>query len=343
MRLLRRIPPEGLLAVLICVSVAVALLGPDLSMMLRRLTSWAFAPLGDAGMYVVHQVKQGSGDLGEKTISGGEARRMRQKIASLEGQVENYRTALADVVERQGRQNALLRALYLSRRKLFGPIHPAEFPWELIPARVVSADSLPYGNGRTINAGNGYGVAEGNMVTTRVLLTNRSKAMIGEKLATISSQALVGEVVDSWAFGARLRLVTDRSFAVNALVHRRVDPNDPRKITVVEEGDSSEQTLTRQHPRVPVRAVGDNENGLICRDVPEIHNILPGDVVYVQEDQYYLPARVRIGKVDRVEKQLKNPSFVTLHVAPHARLSAVRDVYVVVPSKSWSQAVGEEN
>jgi cell shape-determining protein MreC len=338
-KLLRKISAEGLLIGLICVSLAMALLGPTVSMYVRRLTGWAFAPFGDAGMYIVSVVGETGDDLTAQPLSGGDARRLRRRVKELESQVENYRAAVESLAERRRQEDRLLRALYLSQRKLFSPIPPAEFPWELVAARIVGTDSLPYGSGRMLSAGSNLGVTDGAKVTTRVVLTDRSKAMVGAKLATVSSQALVGEVIDSWAFGARLRLVTDRSFAVNAVIRRVVDPNDPRTVTVVSEGNASKQTLTAGHPLVIVRAVGDGGEGLVCEDVPEIHNVQPGDVLYVQESLYYLPARVRIGTVDRVEKQIKNPNFVTVHIKPWASLDSLRKVYVVVPSKPWSEAL----
>jgi cell shape-determining protein MreC len=338
-KLLRKISAEGVLIALICMSLAMSLLGSTVSMYARRLTGWAFAPFGDAGMYVVSRAGETVEDLTSKPLSGAEARRLRRRVEALQSQLENYRTALDDLARRRGRRDRLLRALYRSQKKLFGEVPPEEFPWELVSARIVGTDSLPYGSGRMLNAGSNVGVIDGAKVTTRVVLTNRSKAMVGEKLATVSSQALAGEVIDSWAFGARLRLVTDRSFAVNALIDRVVDPNDPRTVTVVTEGNASKQKLTAKHPPVMVRAVGDGADGLVCDDVPEIHNVQPGDVLYTQESLYYLPARVRIGTVDRVEKQLKTPSFVTVHVKPWADLDSLRDVYVVVPSKPWDEAL----
>jgi cell shape-determining protein MreC len=338
-KLLRKISAEGLLIALICVSLAVSLLGPTASMYLRRLTGWAFAPFGDAGMYVVSVVDESADELTARPLSGSEARRLRRRVEALQSQLENYRAALDDVTTRHRQKGRVLGALYRSQRKLFGAVKPEEFPWELVSARIVGTDSLPYGSGRMLSAGQAAGVTDGTKVTTRVVLTNRSKAMVGEKLATISSEALAGEVIDSWAFGARLRLVTDRSFAVNALIRRVVDPNDPRTVTVVEEGNASKQKLTAGHPRVMVRAVGDGADGLVCHDVPEIHNVQPGDKLYTQESLYYLPARVRIGRVDRVERQLKNPSFVTVHVKPWADLQMLRNVYVVVPTKPWDRAL----
>jgi cell shape-determining protein MreC len=328
---------------LMMLAVILTLLGENVSATLRGPTRVALDPLGDAGMYVATSVKRVAADVGEESLTGADARELREENERLWDAVHLLYGRLVEQRDRQEEQDNLLLSLYASRNRLFGEIPEDEFQWEIVPARFVGTDSLPYGRSRAVNAGRVRGVVDGSkLLTRRVALTSRSKALVGTELAVISTEALVGEVTRSWAFGARVRLVTDRDFDVNALIRREIDPENPRTVTIVARGSASEQTLTPDNDfAVPVRAVGDGDRLLVMRDVPEQHNILPGDKLYLREDDYYLPARVRIGTIVRVEKQPKDPSFVTLYAEPAVDLQAIRDVYVVVPAKPWPAAIGE--
>jgi len=218
-------------------------------------------------------------------------------------------------------------------RALYGAIPYAQ--WELIPAVVVGRESLPYGRTRLLNAGLSQGAAVGAGVTTRRLLTDRSKRL-PRNVATISATALVGRVIDAGRFTARLQTVTDPGFEVAAKIRRVIDPANPRKITVTA-GGAGEQVLTpANNVRIPVQARGDGRGKMLVRDVNAYHNIRPGDLLVAAGDDAFLPVQARIGKVvEVIDDPRRRGLFVSLRVAPSADLAALREVYIVVPATAF--------
>ena len=168
------------------------------------------------------------------------------------------------------------------------------------------------------------------MSGSAVILTDRSKALPTD-LAVVTTSALVGRLVDAGAFVARMQLVTDRDFKVSARIRRLVDPNHPREITIIREGSAAREVLT-EHNSVPldVQAVGDGSNGLVVSHVPEIDNVLPGDLL-VTAGEGLLPVEMGIGRVRQAQRDPQNPHHFTLKVAPEADLSNLREVYIVLP------------
>lgn len=223
--------------------------------------------------------------------------------------------------------------------RLYGPIPYAQ--WTLVPARVVAADALPYGRRRLVNAGRTDGAEAGSAVTTRRLLTDRSKRL-PSNVAAIAAQTLAGRIINAGPFTATLQLVTDPDFAVAAKILRVIDPNDPRTITVTA-GDASRQILSnRNNYPVPVLARGAGEGGLVVEDVSVHHNIQRGDRLVTAGDNAFLPVRVEIGVVREVINDPEQRGlYQTLRVTPSASLEALRQVFLVVPAGEASVGGGE--
>ncbi len=337
MKVLRRSPRQLLLAALLAASVLSCALPREVSSLLRMSLRWALDPLGDAGMYAQVAVSDAMAGLQrrasesvESDLPVAEARKLREENARLRRAMEELR-----------RKYAAYRRRQAEGRRLYGQLGIDRLQWDLVAGRVVGIDSLPYGQSRSVNAGTSRGVGPGAKATTRTVLTDRLKALLPGPLAAISAEALVGEVVETWRFGARMRLITDPGFQVNALVKRVVDPDDPRRIVILERGNAQERPLRPDDPRVDVLVVGDGAGGLIARDVPEIHRIRPGDLVFLKETDRFLPARIGIGRVVEVKTQPRNPRFVVLRIEPFAELASLRDVYIVVPTLS-RRPMGDE-
>ena len=319
MKLPTKLTKRWITAALLAGAAVVALLGPEFSGRLRGLTGCVLAPFGDGGMYLATAIKSRANDMGRRGLSPAEARRLREINEQLLGRLHAAEGQLDRLLRRQE-----------TLRRLYNSIPYAQ--WELIPAQVVGADALGYGQMRVLNAGQAQGAAAGARVTTRRLLTDRSKAL-PSRLATISATALVGEVIDAGRFTAQLRLITDQGFQVRAEVRRIIKANKPRTITVIQ-GDAAEQVLTKaNNAKIPVQAAGDGRGHLIARDVNAYHNILPGDWVVTLADSEFLPAEIPIGKViEVIDDPKRRGLFVSLRIKPVANLPALREVYIVVPA-----------
>jgi cell shape-determining protein MreC len=301
-------------------SAVLALLGPDAAAQLRSMVHWALAPLGDAGMYLTASVKRGTSPTPELTEA---------EVAEVAAENERLRAIVTTQREWLRRLNARVRGGEGTYKRIFsrafGP--DEDIPVRLVAARTVATDSLPYGWTRVLNAGANDGVEDDMLATQRLLLTDRSK-QLPPNLAVLSGAALVGRVLETGAFTARLQLVTDRAFAMRCHVGRVIDPANPRQVQI----RARMMPLT---PRInyPVEAYvhGDGASGLVCDPIPAVHNIKPGDIIQTRGDEALLPAAVVIGRVSEVENDPEHPGMVIVHARPLADLASLRDVYICVP------------
>ncbi len=324
MKLLGKFTRHWVLAGMLVGAVIFALLGPDVSARVRRVANSVLTPFGDVGMYMTTAFKTHSG-LGREVMSPAEIRRLKEVNKELQGRLR----AVEGELERLIRRQSALRDLY------------ARIPyaqWELIPARVVAADSLPYGQMRVLNVGKYRGAVTGVLVTTRRALTDRSKAL-PRGLAVMSTAALVGEVVDAGRFTAQLRLITDQGFRISARIRR--DLGIARKITVTD-GPAEAQPLTRANNRlIDVQAVGSGAGGLIVKDVNAYHNIVRGDWLETSGEDASLPVRIPIGRVvEVIDDPQRTGLFVSLRIEPFVDLPALREVYIVVPAGAAGKGIG---
>ncbi len=309
------------MGVLMALSMLTAVFGRGITSPLRHMALVLIAPLGDGGMYVVTSLKSGAaGDRPE--LSPAEVRRLQQENEDLRWQLAAMERQFArERAENQERLAAIQRF-----RASFVP--GEDLPCELIPARVVAADALPYSQGRAVNRGTYSGAAAGAPVVSRLLVTDRSKEM-PRKLAVVTASALVGCLESAGKFSARLQLVTDPGFRVQARVLRRIDPNVPRWVRVLKPGAAAEEPLTaRNNVPVPVLAVGDGAGGLTA-EASEQENILPGDWLVTSGDDEHLRTEVPIGVVEEVRVRPEDHRFVKVRVRPFEDLAALRDVFIV--------------
>ncbi|MBN1555323.1 MAG: rod shape-determining protein MreC [Phycisphaerae bacterium] len=305
-----------LLVVLMAISVATTLLGPSAAGKLRAMVHWAFAPLGDAGMYLTTNVKhltQPSPRVeparAEQIVEENEI--LRRKVRYLESSLQQAQQTL-----RGG------RGVF---SKFFHP--SGVVPVRLVPARVVAGDSMPYGWTRVINVGRRRDAENGAFVTQRRVQTDRAEPL-GENHPVLCTAGLVGRIVEAGPFTARVQLVTDAAFEIRGRIRRVIDPKHPR---LIQAGDQMVQLSDANNAPIDVTAFGDGAAGLFVPEVRKVHNIRPGDVLQVRPDVGALPAPVLIGTVTDVSDDADHVGMVRLTVRPAVDLPSLREVYVVVP------------
>jgi len=285
------------------------------------LAHWAIAPFGDAFMYVTSAVQRRDGGT---AVSEEELRRVETLFKAY---LQDYQAEVSS-----------LRARVPEMERIYGRLPRSKFPYELIWARVVARDALPYGSTGLLSFAGGRRVNEGARVTTPHLLTPElSKALQKDLPAlapppdrpAVADCVLVGRLKEAWAFGGALQLVTDPAFSTPARVQRVIaDKDNPRTIRVILPNRARSEPLTASNNNpIPVVVEGRGDY-LIARDVSENENVLPGDIVSTVEDPL-LPTPVLIGEVARVDKDVENPGRVTLRIKSAADLDNLRFVYIV--------------
>lgn len=314
------------LVILVLLSLLSSMLGNGLADRLREAVHPFFAPFGDAGMYLATAFRDYFRSFSGPSFTPAEGQKLQEENRELKGRLLAIEDALADRLQRERETQQIVS-------QLFGPVQ--DLPVELIPGRVVANDSLPYGRRVMVNVGRAWGAEPGVSATTMRVLTDRSKAL-PENLATISQSALVGRVVETGAFTARLQLVTDQGYQTAGRIRRLIRSGERRKVTIVvrDGGGAAERDLTPELERgfpVQVRARGDGSDGLIAEEVSVLHGVRVGDYLVSGGDDPFLPAEVRIGEVVEVVNTPMKQNFQTLRIKPHANLSSLREVYIVVP------------
>ncbi|MCK4601414.1 MAG: rod shape-determining protein MreC, partial [Phycisphaerae bacterium] len=317
-----RLNKRTVLVILMLGSVVAALLGPKFAERLRLSVQWALMPLSDPAMFVTTEIRSHITGRSHKGISSEQAHRLADENKQLRAQIRTIEGELSRFLRlRQGERDF---------RQRYG--RSVDLPIELIPARVVSGDSQSYGATRLIDFGSNQGAWPGLRVTERNLLTGCSKALLPNLMA-VTSSVLVGRLRQTGAFAARLELVTDSRFEIDARIRRRIDTNESRHIRT--DGGRTVRLLTREN-NVPidVKAQGDGVAGLIIHNVKEHDSVQAGDLLVTRNNDAFLPAEVYIGEVTEIANDAEHPGFLTVRVRPYADLDALREVYIVLPK--WS-------
>lgn len=315
--------------VVICLlgSAVVSLAGQPLMTPLRRLARLATSPGGDAGMYVTTSVARRLSAAGQGHVSQGRARELateneilRRRLAQLSGRLSLAHRHMDDIQS--------------IRKRLYGPSR--EMPSELIPARVVALDAVPYTDSRLLTV-RGKAAEKGMLATTRLIWTDRRGALPGNLLA-MTPTALVGRLTETDAFSARMQLVTDRNFRIPVFVRRIIRPDRPRRITVDSGKGPGDVLLTAANADVRMQSAarGTGDGYMEIPNVEALHAIEPGDEVFTRDTDPAIGAEVPVGTVAEVVHASK--TFVTLRVRPHAALAALREVYIVIPPHSGPAA-----
>jgi cell shape-determining protein MreC len=316
-----------LLAVLLSFSLGMSLAGSRVSLPLRHATQFALAPLGDAPMYAATKLRARLNRKAEPQLSDEQVKQLQAENRYLR-RLSDYWQAQSEVFERQAQRLANFQRMY-------GPT--ADLGCDLISARVVGAGSLPYDRTRVLSSFSRQGTKPGDVATMRELATNRSKAL-PPQLAVVSEYSLVGRIIDSGQFTARLQLVTDREFQINGRIRRVIVPGQARTVTVTEGSLPRTTQLTPENNApIVVLAVGDGANMVVAPDVKAYYNVQPGDQLWASAEKEYLPVDIYIGKVEKVELNEKDSRRVTVYVRPHDDVANVRDVFIISPLTTRAQ------
>ncbi|MBI5723699.1 MAG: rod shape-determining protein MreC [Planctomycetes bacterium] len=312
------------LMILLTASGITTLVGSGFSSRLRGLASLPLAPLGDGGMYLSASVRERMKELASEQVSQEQARELKNTCEELRDTVISLEAGNEELRRRLEELQALRPGG--SEKPASRSFAPLEYDYELIPAHVIMADSLPYSHGRLVNPKRSGAIAPGMPVAARRLITDRLKN-IPSGLPVINTMQLVGRIIESGPFTARMQLVTDRDFrSVPARIIRIIDPHNPRQVII----NSAIQTLTEDINRpISVIVDGDGADGMTISDVPHDHQVRPGDRLATSGKDLALPAAIPIGTVTDVKGDPKNPSCVIIKVRPLMDLSAIRDVYIV--------------
>ena len=297
---------------LVAMSVISILLPPGFASRVRDKLHWIFIPLGDGGTYLASAIRS------EDTI-------MDDTLSKQERHLAEENEILRGIIARQQGQLDEYKAGTRVISDLYGP--STDPPVRLVPARVIAADSMPYGWTRVTNAGEDKGAEGGMYVTRRVLGTDRLKRIAGNP-SVLCGTVLAGRISESGAYSSRVILVMDYKFQINVRILRIIDPQNPRIIRV----GAHPLPLTPEKALTSVffKARGAGAAGMIIKDVSKEQMIRKGDIVQTCQNDGSIRAAVRIGTVVEVEDN-KSPNHVNLRVEPFITPDYLRDLFIVIP------------
>lgn len=351
------------LAALMACAFLTSLPGRRVAEPLRNVTSYLFVAPGEGAMYFVSYFKGRITARAPRPIAADEARALQTENTQLRQQVYS----LVQQRDQWWQRATIIAGLRKQFGGRFGPSQ--EFPYDIIPAWVAGDESLPYGSGRVLSVRQSVASRKGAPVTSWVLKTDRSKAIeptgtaaiaveIERKhpyLLQITGSALVGRLTHTSDFTARMQLVTDANFSIQARIRRRIDRQHPRMIRP--KGSSEFKPLTLENSLIDsVPANGDGKESVLVEGVWDGEGVrargwlgpgeaynpeLPpraGDQLVTRDDEMFMPAEVLIGEVVEVTPIPEHAGFVRLRVEPAVNLSALREVYIVVPRGATPEA-----
>ena len=282
------------------------------------MVNWAFAPLGDGLMYVATSVKAAATPKAEVSDEQVLEHRLYRLAKSENQSLTAYmRTKII------ANNNARNLKNYICRK--FG--RQNDLAVKFIPGRVILSQSMPYGATRSVNIGSQEGAIPGRIVTTRNILTDRSKSL-PRGLTVLCNQYCIGKVSKSGAYVSQVILVTDKSFNSKAQIMRVINRRNPRKVNI----NNRLVRLTNMNNRpYPVPVHGDGGQFVIANNVPTEENIRVGDLLQTRASDENMPYAMTIGKVVKIENE-KNKGRVKLIIKPSVDLSTIRNVNIVVPN-----------
>jgi cell shape-determining protein MreC len=333
MNLPTRLTKKNLAAILLALSALSAVALPRGWSWPRTMLGSATAPLSYGGTYAAMTLSANAQSLltgeappeqAQQILRANPALRA-QLVEAVEQQLRRQAAASERIIARQNERIAALQGWRAA-------IDDARFPFVLIPSTVIGGGATPYQNVRLLRTAE---PAEPGAAVTTMGLATGSETALPPGLIALSRSAVVGRVVESGAWVARVRTVLDRDFAIEAVVDR--DPSNPRTILIEQWDDPSGRAVPVRRglepgdPPAPVSLRGTGGATMTTLAAPAHHNILPGDRVFSGDGDPALPFGLLIGTVVEVLPEPDDSNHVRLRVAPAAELAALREVYVVLP------------
>lgn len=188
---------------------------------------------------------------------------------------------------------------------------------QLIPARIITEDILPWRTSRLIDSGTLQGVGRHARVISRYFTVGLGTEQgVRHGLATLLGETLVGVVEQVGTHTSRVKLISDVSVEMKVLIGRA--------------GDGGFEALDRYY-----WLVGRGKCLMEIRDVDrrevESGAIAVGDVVLSDAESPLLPASMTIGYVDAIKPDRENPLLSILSVRAAVDPSMLKRVYVFDP------------
>jgi len=250
----------------------------------------------------------------ERLLKQNEA--LRNTVASLSNRIQ--------VLEEDNRQLTGLRDRGLGPRGV------------LIPARVIAGDLLAWRESGLIDAGTLRGVAAGAAVTTRTMtLDAGSSDGLGDGMAVLAGEALVGWVEHVGTHTARVKLLSDPACQMPVRIGRQFDEGFqivPAQFWLQGAGAGRMHVIDVDHRYVEESAGGEPD-------------VAVGDVVVTDAEDPSLPVPlplgVVIGTITELARNPDNQLLYTLTVRP-ALPGPLRSVYVLDLSRDAGSAAGSE-
>jgi len=239
-----------------------------------------------------------------KPPDAGELERQRSDLENLLHSL----TARMEVLERQNEELTAIRKLGLDTRG------------DLIPAHVSSQDLLSWRSSVAVDAGSRRKVRTGAAVLSDHFSVNvGSQQGVQDGLRVLSSEALVGTVVNTGTHTARVQLLTD--------------PDTIMVATISRVRDGKPLPLDREF-----LLQGTGKGRLEIRDVAQKYvlsgDIQTGDVVMTSGAEVILPAPVVVGRVSTIRRDPENGTLYILDVEPAVQPEQLRRVYIVQTGKT---------
>ncbi len=185
----------------------------------------------------------------------------------------------------------------------------------LIGARVVSADAIGWRESIQIDRGASDGVAVGDWVVSHGFLPSAAGAdKPGADL--LLSECLLGQVAETAPLTSRVILLSDPYLR----------PPTRVRVARVEAGRLS-------GPEDGLVLYGAGGGTMTVPDVPaslcDAGKVRVGDLIVTTRGEARLPISMVIGRIERIDRNPKNPLLYHLSVRPRLDTSAIRQVYVV--------------
>ena len=188
---------------------------------------------------------------------------------------------------------------------------------QLIPAKVVGEDILPWRNSRWVNAGSLQGVGRGAAVTTNhVRIGSGDTEGVRSGLAVLLGEVLVGVVEQVGTHTSRVILLSDLSVE--------------RKVRI---GHLSAEKFQVVDGYFWLKGRGGSlmEIGNVDRRLVRKGGIQVGDIVLSDPADPMLPAAMVVGKVKSIREDRGNPLLNILTIESSVDQKSLRRVFVYAP------------
>lgn len=244
-----------------------------------------------------------------------------------QNQLEGQILAMAEELRSLRRQNAELVEM---RRKLSERDAAARRLGRLLPAEVITRDSLAYRHVLGINRGQQGGATAGQWVASALFIDRGTQDGLQSSANVFTMESLVGRLNWTGPFLARVQLLTDPASRLEVLI-ARIHPDRPRDPVGYAQGpDGKYLTYTLQ---------GAGKEGMVIsqqvdyRDV-QSGRIRKGDLVIAAPQPDLPESTVSLRRVGRIREIVQDSKqwICTLRIDPLVEPDTLRHVYVFDPT-----------